>query len=173
MLLYREWTKLKALRRPQKIIKSLKDEGKTTGLVIGCFDVLHLGHIRLFRDAKKRVDFLVVGLENDKSIRLTKGKSSPLNKFRGRSEILSELVSVDLIFKIKNVVKHSNKGAVAVYDKIVMELKPHFFITNPAADKYWKSKKKNAKKAGVKLLLLKREPLDSSSRIIQKLETEL
>jgi len=48
-------------------------EGRSVGLVAGSYDICHLGHIRLFRLAKKYVDILIVGLDSDRTIKKDKG----------------------------------------------------------------------------------------------------
>lgn len=67
----------------------------------GCFDILHVGHIRYLREAKKLGDKLVVGLNSDESIRRLKGKLRPINKQNARKELLESLKFVDevVIFK--------------------------------------------------------------------------
>jgi D-beta-D-heptose 7-phosphate kinase/D-beta-D-heptose 1-phosphate adenosyltransferase len=63
----------------------------------GCFDLLHLGHVRLLRRAAELGDFLVVGLNSDDSIRRLKGQSRPLNPAEARGEVLSALEAVDAV----------------------------------------------------------------------------
>jgi len=73
-----------------KLRKKFRKEGKKLGLITGCFDILHIGHIKFFREAKKRVDFLMVGLDNDKSIKLSKGIGRPINTITDRMLQLEE-----------------------------------------------------------------------------------
>jgi D-beta-D-heptose 7-phosphate kinase/D-beta-D-heptose 1-phosphate adenosyltransferase len=63
----------------------------------GCFDLLHLGHVRLLRQAAALGDFLVVGLNSDASVRSLKGPNRPINTAECRAEILSALESVDAV----------------------------------------------------------------------------
>ena len=166
-------SRAKTVKQTAALTKKLKREGKRVGLIFGCFDVLHLGHVHLFRDARKYVDYLIVGLENDKSIRLTKGRNRPVNTFDHRLQVLSELRSVDWIFKVDSIVNHNDKNAVRVYDDIVCKIVPHYLITDPLADSGWEHKKENAKKANIELLLLKRKKIASSTRIIGRMLKEL
>ena len=64
----------------------------------GCFDILHVGHIRLLNDAKKLGDILVVGINSDFSIKKLKGKDRPINIESDRKIILESLKSVDFVF---------------------------------------------------------------------------
>jgi D-glycero-beta-D-manno-heptose 1-phosphate adenylyltransferase len=61
----------------------------------GCFDILHVGHIRYLRAAKELGDILVVGLNSDDSVRQLKGPHRPINSEADRAEILAALAVVD------------------------------------------------------------------------------
>ncbi len=63
----------------------------------GCFDLLHPGHIRLLERARSLGDVLVVGLNNDASVRQLKGDSRPLVPDEERAELLASLASVDFV----------------------------------------------------------------------------
>lgn len=63
----------------------------------GCFDLLHLGHVRYLQEARALGDFLVVGLNSDESTRLLKGPGRPLMPENERAEILAALTCVDYV----------------------------------------------------------------------------
>lgn len=63
----------------------------------GCFDILHVGHIRYLEEASKLGDVLVVGLNSDESVRRLKGPDRPINTERERGEVLCALRSVDYV----------------------------------------------------------------------------
>ncbi len=63
----------------------------------GCFDLLHRGHVYYLTRAREMGDFLVVGLNNDESVRRLKGPGRPLNDARSRSEVLAALSVVDAV----------------------------------------------------------------------------
>lgn len=67
----------------------------TIGFTNGCFDILHLGHLRLLNEAAKQCDWLVVGLNSDISVRRLKGKSRPVNREKVREQQLLALNVVD------------------------------------------------------------------------------
>src|SRR5215470_19315542 len=63
----------------------------------GCFDLLHLGHVRYLQQARALGDFLVLGLNNDDSVRLLKGPGRPLVPEHERAEILAALSCIDYV----------------------------------------------------------------------------
>ena len=83
------------------IIKKIKAERKKIVFTNGCFDLLHVGHIRYLSHAKKLGDFLIIGLNSDRSVKKLKGKDRPINSFEDRATLLSALNSVDLVIKFE------------------------------------------------------------------------
>lgn len=79
------------------IINRIKAERKKIVFTNGCFDLLHVGHIRYLAQAKKLGDFLIIGLNSDSSVRELKGKNRPINSFEDRATLLSAMKSVDLV----------------------------------------------------------------------------
>ena len=75
----------------------LRRDGKKVVFTNGCFDLLHGGHVRLFHEAKKRGDVLVVALNSDASVRRLKGPSRPLFPLRERLEILAAVADIDYL----------------------------------------------------------------------------
>ncbi len=63
----------------------------------GCFDLLHLGHVRYLQDARALGDFLVLGLNSDESLRFLKGPGRPLVPENERAEILAALSCIDYV----------------------------------------------------------------------------
>lgn len=82
-------------------IKSLIDkihaEGKTVVTTNGCFDILHVGHVRYLEKTKSFADYLIVLLNSDKSVKSIKGPTRPINNENDRAEILSALRYVDYV----------------------------------------------------------------------------
>lgn len=157
------------LEEISKKVKEQKSQGKKVGLITGCFDVLHLGHIQLFRFAKKHVDFLVVGLDNDKTISLSKGKNRPFNNLKQRLQVLSELRKIDAVFEIKEVFHYGK--ADKIHFNILKVVGPDYLITAIKADDYWKEKENRAKHFQIKFLPDTRDKANSSTAIIDKLTT--
>ncbi len=85
------------LKENLNAINNLKSEKKKIVFTNGCFDLLHVGHIRYLSNAKKLGDFLIVGLNSDESVKILKGQNRPINQFQDRAMLLSALRSVDLV----------------------------------------------------------------------------
>jgi D-beta-D-heptose 7-phosphate kinase/D-beta-D-heptose 1-phosphate adenosyltransferase len=71
--------------------------GERSVLTNGCFDLLHLGHIRYLQEARALGDFLIVGLNNDAGVRLLKGPGRPLLAEMERAEILAALACIEYV----------------------------------------------------------------------------
>lgn len=79
------------------IVKSLKQAGKRIVFTNGCFDIIHVGHVRYLKEARNLGDVLVVGLNSDESVRTIKGMSRPIVPQGERAEVLSSLRDVDYV----------------------------------------------------------------------------
>ncbi len=77
------------------IIDQYKDAGRRIVFTNGCFDILHEGHVTYLEEARRQGDCLVVGLNNDASIRSIKGPERPVNPEKSRARVLASLGCVD------------------------------------------------------------------------------
>ncbi len=84
----------------------------------GCFDLLHVGHIRSLQNAKSHGDVLIVGLNTDASVRRLKGSNRPIMSERERSEVLAALECVDY------VILFDDDNAI----NIIKTLVPHVYV---------------------------------------------
>ncbi len=80
-----------------RALKKHKKSGEKIVFTNGCFDILHVGHVRYLEKTKSLGDVLVVGLNSDASVRRLKGPGRPLNRQRDRAEVLSALSCVDYV----------------------------------------------------------------------------
>ena len=80
-----------------EIINRIKADRRKIVFTNGCFDLLHVGHIRYLAQAKKLGDFLIIGLNSDSSVKELKGEDRPINSFEDRATLLSAIESVDLV----------------------------------------------------------------------------
>ena len=77
--------------------EKLRSAGKKIVATNGCFDLLHVGHVRYLQAARALGDLLVVGLNGDRSVRELKGAGRPITTQSDRAEILAALACVDLV----------------------------------------------------------------------------
>ena len=100
-----------------EIVTTLKAEGKKIVFTNGCFDILHVGHVRYLKEAKALGDILILGLNSDCSVKSLKGSNRPINNESDRAEVLSALKAIDY------VVIFDEKTA----ENIVGEVKPDIY----------------------------------------------
>jgi len=86
-----------ALQQAVKQVKRWKSEGKNIVFTNGCFDLLHPGHIDYLEKAATHGDILIIGLNDDDSIRRLKGNTRPINPLADRAIMLAALRAVDLV----------------------------------------------------------------------------
>jgi D-beta-D-heptose 7-phosphate kinase/D-beta-D-heptose 1-phosphate adenosyltransferase len=79
------------------IVEQLRAEGKTIVLTNGCFDLLHVGHIKLFAASKQKGDVLIVAIDDDDSVSALKGEGRPIISEQERVRIISAMDSVDYV----------------------------------------------------------------------------
>jgi len=90
-------TKVLTRRSLQRRLDTLRRQGKRIVFTNGCFDLIHPGHVRYLRAAKRLGDVLVVALNSDASVRRLKGPSRPLVPERDRCEVMAALEMVDYV----------------------------------------------------------------------------
>lgn len=78
-------------------LEALRKEGKKIAFTNGCFDILHVGHVRYLKEAKKTADILVLALNSDASVQAIKGLKRPLVSGEERAEILAALECIDFV----------------------------------------------------------------------------
>jgi D-beta-D-heptose 7-phosphate kinase/D-beta-D-heptose 1-phosphate adenosyltransferase len=112
-----------------KMVSELKKQGRKIVFTNGCFDLLHVGHVRYLQEAASLGDCLIVGLNDDQSVREIKGPKRPLISEGQRAEVLAALTCVSYIvlfadadpYKLIESVKPDIlvKGADWTLDKII------------------------------------------------------
>ncbi len=81
----------------RSFVEKLQAGGKTVVVTNGCFDILHVGHVRYLQKTKTFADYSIVLLNSDKSVKSIKGDSRPINNELNRAEILCALSCVDFV----------------------------------------------------------------------------
>lgn len=89
--------KIQSLNKLKKIRSRVKNENKTVVFTNGCYDLLHAGHIHLFREAKKQGDILIVAVNVDESVKKLKGHFRPIFPLSERLEILEAIEYIDYL----------------------------------------------------------------------------
>ncbi|WP_462150756.1 bifunctional D-glycero-beta-D-manno-heptose-7-phosphate kinase/D-glycero-beta-D-manno-heptose 1-phosphate adenylyltransferase HldE [Pseudoalteromonas xiamenensis] len=105
-----------------KHIEFAKQNGEKIVFTNGCFDILHAGHVRYLAQAKARGDRLVVGLNNDESIKRLKGADRPINPLNERAMVLSALASVDWVIPFGSVEENDTPAA------LIEKVNPHVLV---------------------------------------------
>lgn len=95
------------------ITQRLKREGKRVVFTNGCFDILHVGHVKYLQEAKSYGDVLIVGLNSDSSVRELKGPTRPVNPEADRAYILAALESVDYVVMFSDETPHELIKSIA------------------------------------------------------------
>ena len=93
---------------PARLRQRLDDEaaGRTVALANGCFDLLHVGHVRLLQDGARQADVLVVALNSDASVRRNKGEGRPKVPLAERMEVIAALGCVDYVTSFDEPTAH-------------------------------------------------------------------
>lgn len=80
-----------------EFVEKLHQSGKTIVATNGCFDILHVGHVRYLQKTKSFADYSIILLNSDKSVRSIKGEGRPINNENDRAEVLCALSCVDYV----------------------------------------------------------------------------
>lgn len=147
------------LKELKQIVNKLKKDGKKIVLTNGCFDILHLGHVKYLEEAKKLGDILIVGVNSDKSVRILKGKERPIMPEKERAEIVAALKYVDYV-----VIFYETNP-----ENVIAQLKPDIHVKGGDYAKDEIPESKLVESLGGKTVILKEIEGKSTSSIIQKI----
>jgi rfaE bifunctional protein nucleotidyltransferase chain/domain len=128
-------------------------------LATGCFDILHIGHVRFLQFASQQGDILVVGVNSDSSIKVIKGNHRPIISQEERIELIAALRCVDYVFIHENTVA----------DEYIFSLKPDILAIGEESVKFYPSETKAAKDIGARIHIVKRIPSMSTTLILANL----
>ena len=140
------------------VVTTLKAEGKKIVFTNGCFDILHVGHVRYLKEAKALGDILILGLNSDCSVKSLKGPNRPINNESDRADVLSALKAIDY------VVIFDEKTA----ENIVGEFKPDIYAKGGDYSIDTLPEAKIVAEHGGKTVLLQLVDGKSSTNIINK-----
>ena len=125
---------------------SREEKGRIV-LTGGCFDILHVGHVRFLSEAKKMGDYLVVLLESDQNVKELKGGNRPVFIQEERAEMLSALESVDLVVLLPAMENDSD------YLSLIRIIKPDMIVVTEN-DPHIEKKRGQAKQIGGELKVI-------------------
>jgi len=150
------WEKLPAWREEKK------QRGKKVVATNGCFDLLHVGHVRFLQEAKALGDVLIVGVNGDASVRELKGEGRPVNGEADRAEVVAGLGCVDaaVIFPEKRATR------------FLESVKPDLYVKGGdyQADQLDKDELEAVTKGGGRVQVLDLTPGRSTTAVLQKLK---
>lgn len=151
--------KIYALGDLLAIRRKLRKQGRRVVFTNGCFDLLHAGHVRLFKEAKRQGDVLVVALNDDASVRKIKGPPRPIFPLAERWEILEAIEDIDFLTSFSEETPQ----------KIIASLLPDILVKGGD----WKPEevvgKKEVEEAGGKVVIVPYLKGRSTSSIINKI----
>ena len=155
--------KLYSLFRLAKIVRKHKKRWKRVVLANGCFDLIHVGHIRYLKEAREKGDILVVALNSDSSIQTLKGKGRPILNQRERAEIISSFSFVDYVtfFKEQNV------------EKVLLALKPDIHSKGSDYTKETVPEKETVKVYGGAIAITGGPKIKSTSQLIDEIASKI
>jgi D-beta-D-heptose 7-phosphate kinase/D-beta-D-heptose 1-phosphate adenosyltransferase len=151
--------KIKLRNEIKGIVQALKNEGAKIIFTNGCFDILHLGHVRYLRKAKKLGDVLVVGLNSDHSVRSLKGNDRPYVSELERAEILASLECVDYVVIFSELRP----------DSLIKNIKPHFHVKGGDYEISTLPEKKLVENLGGKVIVIPPVEGRSTTNIVERI----
>jgi len=129
----------------------------------GCFDLLHVGHVRNLKDAKALGDILVVGINSDASVQANKGPTRPIVPAKERAEVIAALECVDYVFIFSGRTPFS----------WIKKLRPHIHVKGGGSDirrhPDFPTQKKIVEDSGGKLVLIPHHKGRSTTSLIGKI----
>lgn len=138
-------SKIVTAKKVVSIAKQLHAENRKIVLVGGCFDILHIGHIKFLQKAKKQGDLLFILLEPDSNITKSKGMGRPVNTEKNRAKMLASLSMVDYVIILKPNMLNTE------YDDLVVGIRPTVIATTKG-DLFRHHKERQAELIGAKVV---------------------
>ncbi|MCK5683722.1 adenylyltransferase/cytidyltransferase family protein [bacterium] len=152
--------KIISIEEMLKIRSSISMDGKKLVFANGCFDILHVGHIRYMQDAASYGEFMVVAINSDVSVKALKGDARPYYPENERAEIISSIECVDyvIIFDDLNV------------SNLLTRIKPDFHAKGTDYTVDTVPEKEIMEKINGKVIICGDEKNHDSSKIIKRIE---
>ena len=155
--------KIYSLDKLKPIIEKHKLDGEKIVLANGCFDLIHVGHVRYLKESKKQGDVLVVALNSDSSVRKLKGKARPILLEKERAEIIASFYFVDYVTFFKE----------AKVEQVLLALKPHVHAKGSDYTVDTVPERETVKKYGGETAITGGPKIKSTSEVIREIAAKL
>ena len=144
------------------IAREMRERGRNLVFTNGCFDLLHVGHVRYLAAARALGDALLVAINGDESVRALKGDGRPLNREADRAEVIAALASVDYVVAFPEV------RATALLKKI----RPAIYVKGGdyTAESLHAEERSVLERMGTEIRIVPFEAGHSTSRLLDKLK---
>ena len=144
------------------VSEEMRDKGRKLVLTNGCFDLLHVGHVRYLQSARALGDALAVAINGDESVRTLKGEGRPLNSEADRAEVIAALHCVD------HVIIFAEVRAT----QLLEEVRPAIYVKGGDYTKETLHAEERAalERAGAEIRILPFEQGHSTSTLIEKVK---
>ena len=147
-----------------EISATLRREGQRLVVTNGCFDLLHVGHIRYLQAARALGDALAVGVNGDASVRSLKGAGRPLNNEQDRAEVLAALAGVDYVAIFQEVRA----------TEFLEQVRPAIYVKGGdyKAETLNAEERDALQKAGAEIRIIPFEPGYSTTALMERMNTD-
>src|SRR4051812_29601515 len=154
--------KIVSAGRAGEIGNELRAAGRKLVFTNGCFDLLHVGHVRYLAAARALGDALLVAINGDESVRALKGDGRPLNREADRAEVIAALASVDYVVVFPEV------RATALLEKI----RPSIYVKGGdyTTESLHAEERSVLERMGTEIRIVPFEAGHSTSRLLDKLK---
>src|SRR3954471_5682884 len=144
------------------IAKTMSERGRKLVFTNGCFDLLHVGHVRYLAAARALGDALLVAINGDESVRTLKGDGRPLNREADRAEVIAALAGVDYVVVFPEV------RATALLEKI----RPAIYVKGGdyTTESLHAEERSVLERMGTEIRIVPFEAGHSTSRLLDKLK---
>ena len=143
----------------EKFCEILHHSGKSIALTNGSFDLVHSGHVNYLNEAKKMADYLIVGVNSDKSVKQYKSDKRPIISQNQRAFLIDNLKSVDYVVIFEETTA----------DKLIEKVKPDFYIKGGDYTEETLPETATVKNFGGKIKFIKMTEGCSTTNIINKI----
>jgi rfaE bifunctional protein nucleotidyltransferase chain/domain len=144
------------------IANEMRERGRKLVFTNGCFDLLHVGHVRYLAAARALGDALLVAINGDESVRTLKGDGRPVNREADRAEVIAALESVD------HVVIFQEVRATALLERI----RPAIYVKGGdySAESLHAEERSALERMGTEIRIVPFEAGHSTSRLLEKMK---